>query len=229
MWLCCSPRQCLACTRLFQLITKYISHAASLVSPFEKLVSTCRDIVRAVRVWLYKSFSVIFYILPWSVFLYVTKLLGFAVISWNGSQPISGAFFGWRVFFVVFTSHFFSYITFSCVILNSSSALFLPWEIHVGFLSLQKYFPSLPRWYGKRRSVTLPHSSTAPAPCPYHCSQQELPGGRNSDATTIGIKPGFQGDLSPALHFPTASWVNWPVQYTRINFSWVFVCIKHIL
>lgn len=86
------------------------------------------------------------------------------MISWNGSQPISGAFFGCRVFFVVFTSHFFSYITFSCVILNSSSALFLPWEIHVGFLSLQKYFPSLPRWYGKRRSVTLPHSSTD-CPC----------------------------------------------------------------
>lgn len=40
---------------------------------------------------------------------------------------------------------FFSYITFSCVILNSSSALFLPGEIHVSFLSLQKYFPSLIR------------------------------------------------------------------------------------
>lgn len=160
----------------------------------------------------------------------MTKLLGFAVISWNGSQPISGAFFGCRVFFVVFTSHFFSYITFSCVILNSSSALFLPWEIHVGFLSLQKYFPSLPRWYGKRRSVTLPHSSTdCPCSLPLPLQPAGVTWGKKFWCNHHWNKTRLPRRFIPCPPLPSASWVNWPVQYTRINFSWVLVYIKHVI
>lgn len=174
---------------------------------------------------LYQSSPVIFCVTSWFVFLYVTQLLSFTVISWNGSQPISGAFLGGRVFFVLIYFLYF-YLTSLFPVSSWSSLVFFssPGKfILVSFLCRNTsllYHVDM----GRENMSCLLRAALPLLPSLITVSsQQQSPGGRNSDKTNSGTKLGF-----PALRFPTVSWVKWWVKHLTINDLWMSVCIKPV-
>lgn len=180
---------------------------------------------------LHQSSPVIFCVLPWFVFLYVT-LLSFTVISWNGSQPISDAFFGGRAFFVLICFLFFFLLT----------SLFPMWSQIplVLFSSPRKLiFVSFPC---RNTSLLVCHTDTGRQDLSLHLgaallllpslitdsSQQQSSWGRNSHENNSGTKLGSREGISPALHCLTASWeVNSTISHS--NDLWASVCIKSVL
>lgn len=165
---------------VFQLTTKAISHCASLLSPCVKWISTC-EVSKAELLVLEPAIDGRSCIkAPLSSFVSSPDLYfcmwRYSALQWFPEMDHSQFLMLFLVvghFLCWFASYFFlTYITFSHVIPNSSSALFLSKEINLCFLSLQKYFPScLPHWYGKTGSVTPSWSSTAFAAIPYHWQQ----------------------------------------------------------
>lgn len=181
---------------------------------------------------LYQCSPVIFCVLPWFVFLYVTKLLSFTVISWNGSQPISGAFFGGRVFFVLI-----------CFLFSSLTSLFPVWSwIPLVLFSSPGKFISV-SFPCRNISLLLCHTDTGREDLPCRLgtalpllpslitgsSQQQSSGGKKLWWNQQWNKTWLQRRVLPCPLLPTASWVKWPVQYPTKNDLWVSVCIKPML
>lgn len=210
---------------VFQLTAKAISHCVSLLSPCVKWISTC-EVSMAELLVLESTIDERSCIrAPLSSFvsspdLYFCMWQSYSALQWFPEMDPSqflvlflvvGYFLCWFASFF-----FFSYITFSCVILNSSSALFLSREINLHFLSLQKYFPSsLPHWYGKRGSLTPSWSSTASAPILYHWQQPAAAIlGKKLSWNQQWNKTGLQRTVLPCPPLPHC--FLWTVQYPTV-------------